>query len=319
MNKAFKIGLALTLLAANTALAQTVEPAIYAVPQDSSILNLTYPYYEFVLTPSTTDTTTTTDPATRDPAVNSSDPTTTDPTQPVDPTSEPTDTTDPAATGTFAVPEETTGDTMATTDPVDSNSTTLFVPPEREPVQPEQPRDPRQPPPQEPEEPRECPEQILCPSAGEIIERTIPQVIANQWRVALLVFGGAAAGGIVWFAMSLLFNNAHSRREQAILHTRATVKNDRHRTDQLKNSHEKISNSIASLSEIIAKSKQPSVHEIEKLKKAGAGLELFGSESTRKAYNNLLNIISDTATTEKQFSSATKKLFTSLKKDLGLT
>lgn len=317
MTKAVHIALALFIATANTATAQ-IEPIIYIIPQDSTILDLTYPYYNIIL-----------DPAVIDPAITTTDPLT-------DPVTTDTGITDPAATTTDPATNTTAPrDTTTPTDPLDStnagtgllplpvDSTTLFVPPER--PEPEQPLDPRQPPneenPREPLDPRECPKQTICPSAQETINRIVPQITNNQWRIAIIVFGGAAAGGILWFLISLLFNNIHSKRERSILQTRATVKNDNHRMDQLKNSHNKISESIANLSETLSKGKNPSSKQIQTFKKAGTELELFGSSKTRSAYNNILKTVSvpQNKSTQKEFSTATKTLFASLKKDLGLS
>lgn len=329
MKKAFTIGLTAFILTVSTASAQT-EPVLLSVPQDTSILDLAYPYYDLVVTPS----------ATFDP-VDSSTSAAPDPTQPTDstnnepstrtpPTNEPTSTEQPTEPnepgGTFSVPsEEPTDDTTAATDPETGISGgTLFVPPEREPVIPEDPTDPRQPitprdprQPTEPEEPRECPEQTICPTAQEVIDRTVPQITTNQWRVAIIVFGGAATGGALWFIISLLFNNAHSKREQAILHTRATVKNSNHRVEQLKNGHEKVGEAIADITNSFANDKKPTKKQKQALKQAGTEIELFGSQKSRKAYQNLLTTV-EGKSSEKQFSTATKNLFSSLKKDLGL-
>lgn len=300
-------------------------------PQDSSYL--IFPYYTLTLTP-TTDTTTdpaltdpstttatdpsvTTDPTrtstTTDPATNTTS-TTTEPT-PTDAASEPTPT---EPTGMFVPPADTTepaGTSATTSDtPVFTDSATLFVPPETTEPAPE-----REPVPgREPLEPRDCPAQTICPSSREIIERTVPTIVQRQWGSARILFLGAGGGLIVWLLVTWLLNNSRLTRELGALERKRRFAAENKRINKLKDAHEEMSASIADIMEKIMQSKPPSPREIQAYKKAGAELELFGSEDTRRAYNHLLKVIQNNPS-EKTFTEASRKFYSALKKDLGLT
>lgn len=252
------------------------------------------------------------------------EPTPTDPYEDPNPPTEPTEPTDPIET-----PDPT--DT-ATNDPTDTttnqynpddgtNSSSLSIRP-IVPILEYQPREPI-----EDEDPLECPEAPVydpstitpyCPAPSEIISEAQPYIVYSQMVFSILAILGAFIGGLIWLIGTALMQKnqlAHESKRSERLERQASTNRI---AQELESSWPKISSSISEIVDTLETGATPSSTQIQQLRKNSTALDLFASQETINAKNNLLSDLNKKSSPEK-ITTSLSTLQQKIKNDLGLS
>jgi hypothetical protein len=160
----------------------------------------------------------------------------------------------------------------------------------------------------------------ICISPARAREAILPPVLGGQLVSSLLVFLGAALGGILWILISFIMGRAQQKRDILRMERQGRFNAESQRIDNLHQNYNNLCSALASIFIMKGGKLVSDQNSITGYKKASTDLDLFGSDETVAANKNLLESFTKSKNPSlEDFTAAKERLMASLKKDLGLS
>jgi len=173
------------------------------------------------------------------------------------------------------------------------------------------------------EEPKEEDVKVYVPvnpNPKDVISAVVPKIANSQLNIFLVILAGLVAGTLVWIITSMIINSSQANRETRRMKRQTSYSINEQKTEQLKQSFNKINDTVSIINNLITDGKNTSTKTgLAEYQKATVELQLFGSEETLTAHQEFVNLLSQPKSpSQNDYNASKDKLLQSLKSDLGL-